>query len=343
MWMRGSKSAAEPTCGRWSGWRATPRAGLPAPPGVRLRTGSALLTVLWLTAALSAIGLAVASNVRSETERAATNVDDVKAYFIARGAIERTAMRMFWGADFFTSLTVAMDLPFPNAQVRVEIIPETSKLSLRNAPPEEIRRLLVALGVPDDRAFEITEAIIDWRTPVSPEHPSPFDAYYLAQSPSFLPRHTSFSENEELLQVKGITPDLYFGTSLDNSRAGLRDCLSAYAVSSAIDANTARAETMIAVGLTPEDAAAIVARRQQRPFADYKELAEVQQALGPVGSRIRIGGNYMYTLRATARLKQPDGKLSDMRRTVSALGRLVFQAEAGRAPGFEVVRWYDRN
>src|SRR5438477_164116 len=73
-----------------------------------MRKGSALLTVLWLTAALSAIGLAVANNVRSETERAATNVDDVKAYFIARGAIERTAMRMFWGPDFFTPLTVAL-------------------------------------------------------------------------------------------------------------------------------------------------------------------------------------------------------------------------------------------
>src|SRR3954447_14235007 len=85
------------------------------------RSGSALLTVLWLTAALSAIGLAVASNVRGETERAATNVDDVKAYFIARGAVERAAMRMFWGQDYFTPFPVAMDLPFPNAQVRVEI------------------------------------------------------------------------------------------------------------------------------------------------------------------------------------------------------------------------------
>src|SRR5579859_756131 len=69
------------------------------------RRGSALLTVLWLTAALSAIGLAVASQVRGETERATTNVDDVKAYFVARGAIERTAMRMFWGPDFFSAAT----------------------------------------------------------------------------------------------------------------------------------------------------------------------------------------------------------------------------------------------
>jgi general secretion pathway protein K len=310
----------------------------------RSNSGSALLTVLWLTAALSAIGLAVANNVRGETERAATNVDDVKAYFIARGAVERAGMRMFWGQDYFTSTTVAMDLPFPNAQVRVEIIPESSKLGVNSSPPEEIRRLLVALGVAEDRAFDITEAIVDWRTPLQPEHTSPFDAFYLSQSPSFLPRHTSLSENEELLLVKGITPDLYFGASLDNSRAGLRDCISPFSNGSAVDVNTARAETLVAVGLSPEDAATIVKSRQEHPIIDYKELASLQQSLGPAGVRLRVGGAFMYTLRSTARLKRPDGTLSDMRRTVAALVRLNYAGNPqGRPPGFDVVRWYDRN
>src|ERR1700760_2362616 len=96
--------------------------------GSRGRRGSALLTVLWLTAALSAVGLAVANNVRGETERAATNVDDVKSYFIARGAVERAALHMGWGPDYYKPGMSVMDLPVPNAQVRVQIIPETSKL-----------------------------------------------------------------------------------------------------------------------------------------------------------------------------------------------------------------------
>ena len=91
------------------------------------RRGSALLTVLWLTAALAAIGLAVANNVRGETERASTNVDDTKAYFLARGAIERALLHMQWGQDFYRRGTPLMDLPFPNGQVRVE-----SSQKLRN-------------------------------------------------------------------------------------------------------------------------------------------------------------------------------------------------------------------
>ncbi|MDP9170264.1 MAG: hypothetical protein M3N54_06585, partial [Acidobacteriota bacterium] len=135
------------------------------------RRGSALLTVLWLSAALSAIGLAVASNVRGETERASTNIDDTKSYFIARGAIERAALHILWGQDFYHYGTPVIDLPFPDAQVRVEIIPETSKMSLNASPPEELLRLLLALGVPEARASEITGAILDWRTAVDPLKP----------------------------------------------------------------------------------------------------------------------------------------------------------------------------
>ena len=135
----------------------------------------------------------------------------------------------------------------------------------------------MALGVPEDRATGITAAIVDWRTPADPLHTSPFDAFYLAQSPSFLPRHTSFQENEELLLVDGITPDLYYGTSLDNSRAGLRDCISVFANGGALDVDATREETFVAVGISQEDAAAIVRARAQHPILDYGELSTIRQ------------------------------------------------------------------
>jgi len=298
------------------------------------RRGSALLTVLWLSAALAAIGLAVANNVRGETDRASTNVEDAKAYFIARGAIERAQLHMQWGPDFYQFGNPIMDLSFPTAETRVEIIPETSKLGLNSITPVELMRLIMALGVPEDRAGETVAAIIDWRTSVPVGQQTPFDGFYLTQSPSFLPRHSSFLQSEELLLVKGITPDLYYGTSLDGSRAGLRDCVSAFADAGGLDVNTVRAETMIAVGISTEDAAALVRIRATHPITE-KELGPLVAPLGPSGGRLRIGGNSMFTLRATARMRQADGKLSDMRRTVAALIKRT-------RTGFEVVRWYDR-
>src|ERR1022692_1702797 len=124
----------------------------------RNRRGSALLMVLWLTAALSAIGLAVANHVRAETERTETNVDDARSYFVARGAIERAALHMLWGGQhlsgesgpvYYVAGTPSMALSFPAAEVHVDVIPETSKLSLNAARPEDILRVLLALGTPE--------------------------------------------------------------------------------------------------------------------------------------------------------------------------------------------------
>jgi general secretion pathway protein K len=318
----------------------------------RSRKGSALLMVLWLTAALSAVGLAVANNVRAETERTETNVDDARSYFIARGAIERAALHMLWGRQYYTedglpiyyvTGSPSMDLAFPSADVHVDVIPETSKLSLNGSRPEDILRLLLALGTPEDQATEITAAIVDWRTAVDQMHPSPFDSFYLSRSPSFMASHTSFQENEELLLVKGMTAELYYGSSLVSSRAGLRDCLSVYGSSGAVDINTAQPATLQAVGLTPTDADTIVKSRAQHPVLDYKELGEIAQSLGPAGYRLRIGGETMYTLRATARLRRPDGKLSDLRRTAGALVKMYLPGNKSNKPvGFDVVRWFDR-
>jgi general secretion pathway protein K len=314
--------------------------------------GSALLMVLWLTAALSAVGLAVASNVRAETERTETNVDDVRSYFVARGAIDRAALHLLWGRQYFTqdgrpiyyvSGSPSMELPFPAADVHVEVIPEASRLSLNASPPEDLMRLLIVLGTPEDRAAEITAAIVDWRTPVDRLHPSPFDSFYLSQSPSFMAPHTSFQESEELLLLKGMTPAIYFGSSLDHSQPGLRDCLSVYGSAGAVDINTAQAATLQAVGLTPADTATIVRSRIEHPILDYRELGAIAQSLGPAGSRLRIGGQTMFTLRATARLRKADGKLSDMKRTVGALVKFYFPGNPQKKPaGFEVVRWFDR-
>jgi general secretion pathway protein K len=303
--------------------------------------GSALLTVLWLTAALSAIGIAVASNVRSETERTTTSLDDVKAYFAARGAIERTAMRFFWGYDYYVPGTPAVEVNFPEAAVHVDIIPETSKLNVNYAEPETLLRLLTALGEPPAAAEELAAAILDWRTPLTPDHPSPLDSFYLAQSPSFLARHASLQQNEELLLIKGMTSDLYFGDSL-SGRSGLRECLSVYGAGSSVNVMGAQAATMVALGLSPEEAAAVVRRRTERPILP-EELAEIQQALGPAGQQLTMARQTIYTLRATARLRTPDGKLSDMRRTAAALVKFHYAGNRqGVAPGFEVINWYDR-
>src|SRR5580692_5367120 len=135
--------------------------GLPTRPGLRRlpigaqvrnlpHSGSALLAVLWLTAALSAIAFSVASTVRAETERTSTALDSLRAYYLATGAINRAIVRIEWGPSYRNPdgssmygangqgpLTI-MQFEFPTGSAVVNLIPETAKLNVNQAPAEQL-------------------------------------------------------------------------------------------------------------------------------------------------------------------------------------------------------------
>ena len=190
-----------------------------------------------------------------------------------------------------------------------------------------------------DRAREIVLAIVDWRTP-APDL-TQFDQFYLSLSPSFRARHASLEEIEELLPIRGMTPELYYGTYERDPqsarlvpRGGLRECVSVFGATDRFDINTAHPAVLATAGVPPDLVAAIVERRRAQRFVSLAEIA----SLGPAVNRLRIGGNTMYTLRATARLKLPDGQMSDLRRTVAAT--VKFMPTGADAP-YHVVRWYE--
>src|ERR1039458_9299554 len=105
--------------------------------------GSALLAVLWLSAALAAIAFALPISVRGETERAATATDGARGYYLAAGAIERASMELLWSAIYPNRRSIPtgvahVDYEFPSGVARVEIVPETAKLNVNFSPPAEI-------------------------------------------------------------------------------------------------------------------------------------------------------------------------------------------------------------
>src|SRR6266536_4871046 len=159
----GRIKSCRPICNRPSADRAVsctagrrPIANRPA------RRGSALLAVLWLSLALSAIAFSLASTVQGETERTSTAVDGLRSYYLATGAIERAILYMQWGRQFppspenptpyYSPSTPVLRMSFPTGDVEVEVIPEAAKYNINKASPEDLLRLMASLGAREDRA-----------------------------------------------------------------------------------------------------------------------------------------------------------------------------------------------
>ncbi|MCZ2153341.1 MAG: general secretion pathway protein GspK [Bryobacterales bacterium] len=314
--------------------------------------GGALLAVLWLVAALSVIALTIAATVRTEVERSTTNSEGMRAYYLAKGAIDRAALWVQWGANanqpnqppvYYVQGMRGLEFRTPGGIASVDVIPESAKLNVNRVSVDDLLRLFLALGVAPPEAAELAAAVDNWRTPVS-QPGDPFDRYYLSLTPSFPARHASLENVEELLLVKGMTPELFYGAFVPGSgdslvwRAGVRDCLTVYGRSDSVDINWAEPAVLAAVGLPLQAAQLIDARRRQQPFLTGAEIAALGLGAFEGSARLHIGGRSIYTLRATGRLIAQDGKASDVRRTVAAV---VDLNERTPERPFTTLRWYD--
>jgi general secretion pathway protein K len=311
------------------------------------RRGSALLTVLWLSACLAAIAFSVSSSVRAETDRVDGSSNGLRAWYLATGAVERGIQWMMWGETyrnpdgsprFWRFGAPRMNMTFPSGDAVVEMIPESSKLDINHASADDLMKVITVVSGNADRAREITGAILDWR---GGGLGSSYEQYYFSVSPTFRARHASFQEIEELLFVRGMTPELFYGNFVADSQealyasGGLRDCLSVWGSMGPFDVNSVSPALMTAIGVPPEGVASIVARRKAAPF---KNLGEVS-AMGIPTPRLGVGGNLIWTLRASARLKRPDGTASETLRTASATVKLL--DPRGFSIPVHILRWYD--
>jgi len=316
------------------------------------RKGSALLTVMWLSAALAAIGFSLAGTVRGETERTSTELDGLRSYYLACGGIERATLELLWSvttpaARLIPRGSTAVNYQFDTGAVHVEFLPEAGKLDVNRVPAVELDRLLVALGLDPLRAEELTMNIVEWRQPASGNGGLAVPIDPLASS--FQIPHTSFQGIEEMLAVKGVTPEIFFGSYVPvpvyaamggprlEARPGLVDCLSVFGSATSVDVNTAQPAVLAAIGLPPDAINLIVQRRRFQPFTPG-EIGSVLAATGIRTDRLRVEGNSILTLRATARLRLPDGHLSDLRRTTAAMVKFM---PSGYDSPIHILRWYD--
>lgn len=318
------------------------------------RRGGALLAVMWLSIAMTAVAFAMSRYVRTEYDRASLSIDSTRAYFLAHGGVEAALRHLARpsrrgrdddaeSAGFRTGQRF-MRFDFPTGQVEVEIIGESGKVDVNTAEPELLARILSASGVPGFEAVRIAGAVVEYREQrrggnsvygLSPGELAERLGFSGDES-AFSRRSTSIEEVEELLAVPGVTPDLLWGGYREDEEGklvrsdGLIGALTTRG-NSLVNANYASREMLLASGLSEDEVAEIEAMRREGPL-EREETDRLRDVDGPV--RMGLGGQGdAYTIRATAELS--NGRA---RRTVVAL----VQLGAARGPDpVRIVRWYD--
>jgi general secretion pathway protein K len=312
--------------------------------------GGALLTVLWVSAALAAIAFSVSASIRAEADRASSAADGLRASYLATGSVDRATQWLLWGtgSDQFFDRHYYKDKPrlyfsYPSGDVVVEMMPEAAKLDINHATGEDLERLITALTGDPQRAALVTAGIMAWRGGGGGAAPSsPFSA---ETGPTFQPRGASFEEIEELLLVQGMTPELFYGNYVAEGdrlspRGGLRESLSVWGSQGPFDANAVSPALLETLGAPPAAIAQFVQRRTQAPFRNLAEVA----SFGIPTQRLQVDGEHLiWNIRATARLRRPDGSPSEVVRSASAIAKLVLPPRNRQRDPIQlrVLRFYE--
>ena len=169
------------------------------------------------------------------------------------------------------------DGEFAGAAYKVRMIDQEGLLPLNYASYEllkQVARYLVLGGdltagvdrQTDTDIETIADSIIDWRDPGNTRRPHGAEReYYLAQRDGYEAKNHFFDSPDELLLVRGITPELVYGTA---GIPGLRDIFSVHTRSNKVNVRTMPAAVLQALcEITTEEATELVANRDIDPAA----------------------------------------------------------------------------
>ena len=261
--------------------------------------GIALLMVLWVLTILMVIVFSFSYLARTETFSSRAFKEGWENKFLAEAGIERAIMELFyrkqnppnlgeeeqesWRIDGTEQVGV-----LGGGYYRVRLVDESGKIDLNLAPEVILRNLINSLNLPgEDKDLlvnTIVDSILDWKDPDDFHRLQGAESdYYQSLPHPYKAKNGNFDTVEELILVKGITPEILYG---NDQKPGLVDFLTVQAKTNKINLNAASKSVLMALpGMTPEIAEAVAAYRQDKEIQSLQEIAgllgEAQAQLAP--------------------------------------------------------------
>ena len=252
---------------------------------MRRDRGFVLIAVLLALTLLAVIVTELAFSARLEASMVRSYRDGVLARHLAEAAVQQAIREIATpaqvaGLDEAGQLVFYRVLPGQTTPTRLPALPrvrvalgagefsyrladESARLGLNAAVPSRFARLLDALKVDATERDIIVDSLQDWRDADELHRLHGAESqFYLAMPVPYRARNANLQDAAELLQIRGVTPELFRGA---RNRPGLRDLVTAAAVST-VNLNTASPLVLKALGLSEAEIADVVQTRARAPY-----------------------------------------------------------------------------
>jgi len=318
--------------------------------------GIALLMVIWIFMVLSVLSAEFSRAMRDDAAATQNLAEEIQARGVALAGINQAIYRLLHARqqqgddadpDVVPSDTPAPwlpdgtwhDEPYWGGTYGVRMIDEGGKISLNRADEALLRKVFEALGLDAKAQEEVVDAILDWRDSddLRRLHGAEND-YYLKLPEPYRAKNGPFDSVDELLQVRGITRELFFGTRDRGLGAGgapgipLREVFSVFNRSANINVRTAPVAVLRVVLGGEEDAVEEILTARDADPSSVLGLIQAKVADQVLGRRLVDGTPSTVAIEARAMMQNG--------RVQARLGAVVDIPED--ADGFHIKRWYDR-
>jgi len=293
--------------------------------------GVALLMVLWVLTILMVIVLSFSFMVKTDTLSTLSFKEGTERKFLAEAGIERGIAEIFY-RNFYKDQTVELEgkevwktdgTPYDgklgDGSYTVRITDESGKVDINRASELILKNLLINAGVEAEEADSIGDCIMDWKDTDDfvRLHGAESD-YYMSLPNPYKAKNAPFDTVEELLLVKGMTPEILYGSE---DKKGIIGFITINSRMNRINVNAAPEEVLMAIpNMTPELAEAIINYRQDK---EIKNLQELQGILGEnykiMANYITVSGTNMFTIDSTGGKENEKGVYA-IRATVMLTG-----------------------
>mgnify|MGYP001171288172 FL=1 len=336
---------------------------------IKNEKGIVLFLVLWVLTLLSVIVGEFCYSMRTEVNITRNFKEETEAYYIAVAGLNKAIAEMIKNSivpkqediiegeekegeevDWRINTQIPL-IHFGRGQFEIRIDNESGKIDLNSADRSILRMMVDGFDIDEDEKDIIADSILDWIDKDDLHRTNGAeDSYYSSLPEPYKCKNGFFDSVEELLLVRGITMEIFYGglkemvtvvtsdqTTQKESESGRRRSVRRRKLREAgkININAASPDMLLMLPQMTDDL--VLAIMEYRKEKDFKSFNEVSTVIGPdVYSEIRpfisLTTYPYYTIRSFGMV---DG--SRIRRGVEAL----VQINRNIGKGYEIIQWLD--